>query len=318
MLKSLQEQLNRIATGKGFFAALDQSGGSTPAALEHYGINRGSFRNEPEMFAQVQAMRERIVTAPCFSGSKILAAILFEKTVGSSVDGERMCSFLWNKRGISSFLKVDEGLRSEEDGVQLMKPLENLPRLIELALDQQMIGTKMRSFIQGDSPEGIAAVVKQQFEYGRSIADAGLIPILEPEISTKLPDLSRSRAEDILAEELSRELDQLPPTVKVIIKLTLPVTPHLYDTLASQDNVLRVLALSGGFSRFDASARLMKNAPMIASFSRALLEDLRYAMTDDSFNQALSEAIDQIFDASTRRRPNVGCAVPVMDIVRGA
>lgn len=295
-----QQQLDHVTHGKGFFAALDQSGGSTPGALEQYGIKRDSYKSDAEMFDLIQAMRERVFMSPSFSGAKILATILFEKTARSQVAGQDVATYLWEDRRIASFLKVDEGLEQEAHGVQLMKPITHLSSLIELALAQKMLGTKMRSLIVKPSSKGIAEIVRQQFEYGEIISDAGLVPILEPEVSTQLPDAERARAEDILAGEILERLLNQSGDRKVILKLTIPVTPKRYSTLVGQPSVLRVLALSGGFSRDDADERLMKNAPMIASFSRALLQDLRVNMTKEEFDASLSEAADAIFLASTR------------------
>ena len=298
MKQELQAQIGRIRDGVGFFAALDQSGGSTPSALERYGIEKQSYSDETEMFSLIQQMRERVISAPSFSGSKILAAILFEKTARASYHGSTISTFLLEDRGISSFLKIDAGLSTVIDGVQLMKPIPNLTSLLELANDQCMAGTKMRSLIASDSHEGIRRAVEQQFTYADPIIAAGLVPILEPEISTKLDDETRSRAEEYLAVELESHLYQMPLATKLLLKLTIPVEPDLYRGLALDPRVVRLLALSGGFSRSEATQRLCKTSSMIGSFSRALLQDLRYQMTDQEFNHSLSEAIDQVYLAS--------------------
>ncbi len=296
--QELQTQIGRIRQGVGFFAALDQSGGSTPSALERYGIEKTSYSNETEMFSLMQRMRERVISAPSFSGTKILAAILFEKTARASYLGSSVSTFLLKDRGISSFLKIDAGLSTIRDGVQLMNLIPNLASLLELANDQRMAGTKMRSLITSDSQDGIRRIVEQQFTYADTIIAAGLVPILEPEVSTKLGDEVRSRAEEYLAVELESHLRQIPLESQLLLKLTIPVKPDLYRGLALDPRVVRVLALSGGFSRSEATRRLCRNPSMIGSFSRALLQDLRYEMTDEKFNRSLSKAIDEVYLAS--------------------
>jgi fructose-bisphosphate aldolase class I len=295
-------QISRLREGQGFIAALDQSGGSTPSALDRYGIARTAYTNEDEMFALVQQMRERIVTSLPFVGSKILAAILFEKTLDYQVKGRCMPSYLWEERGILSFLKIDKGLADESDGVQLMRPIPDLATLLSRGLEARVVGTKMRSVILRPEPAGIARIVEQQFQLARQIDSRGLIPILEPEVSTKLSDEDRMRAEQLLKQELARALAAVPKEVKLILKLTLPVVPNLYEPFIQHPCVLRVLALSGGFSRAVACLRLKENRGMIASFSRALLEGLRLEMTEAAFSEALSAAIDEIFFASVEKR----------------
>jgi fructose-bisphosphate aldolase class I len=294
-------QLLCLRKSRGFFAALDQSGGSTPSALEEYGIDSTAYTNDDEMFKLVQQMRERIVTAPPFVGTKIIAAILFERTMDSRVLGLPMPTYLWQQRGILSFLKVDKGLEEERFGVQLMNPIPNLASLLSRGLGAGVVGTKMRSLIHHADPEGIAQIVEQQFQLAREIDAAGLIPILEPEVSTKLPDKERTLAEHLLKQTLAKSLDALPEEAKLILKLTIPVEPNLYETLLAYPCVVRVLALSGGFSRVEACRRLRKDVGMIASFSRAFAEGLKFQMTDYAFAEALDSAIDEIFFASTEK-----------------
>ena len=291
-------QLERIETGLGFVAALDQSGGSTPSALERYGIDRTAYQSEDEMFALVQRMRERIVTAHPFVGYRILAAILFEKTMDSQVNGHDMPSYLWEDRGVISFLKIDQGLADLSNGVQLMNPIPNLNALISRALERGVLGTKMRSVIRLPVAKGISRLVQQQFQLAHKIHALGLIPIVEPEVSTELSDEDRVSAERLLKQDLVRSLEDTPKELRLILKLTIPVEPNFYQSLVAHPRVLRVLALSGGFSRIDACRRLMQNGGIIASFSRALLEDLRFEMSDSAFNQTLALAIDEIFFAS--------------------
>ena len=293
------EQLARFAGDAGFVAALDQSGGSTPAALGHYGLPESAYKDQEQMFALVQTMRERIITSPAFSGDKVLAAILFVRTLHSQIEGRSAAAFLWETRRIVTFLKVDQGLEPENDGVQLMKPIPNLDMLLERAVTRGAIGTKMRSVIARSSASGVSAIVAQQFSLAEQIAGHGLLAIIEPEISIDSPN--RSDAEDLLLAELRRALDTLPSTRRVALKLTLPTRPGFYDALAGHPRVIRILALSGGYSRDEACRRLATNSGMIASFSRALLEDLRANMPAPTFDAALAGAVDQIYRASVEK-----------------
>ena len=281
--------------GKGFIAALDQSGGSTPGALKAYGIGEDAYSNDEEMFGLIHQMRIRIITAPSFNGDKVIGAILFEKTMDGQADGKPVPQLLW-ERGVVPFLKVDKGLEEEADGVRMMKPIPGLDALLERAVQKGVFGTKMRSVIDLASPTGIAAIVKQQFELADQIAKHGLIPIIEPEVSIKSPE--RAEAEAILLAELTKALDALPEGRQVMLKLTLPVQANLYAPLVDHQRVARVVALSGGFAREEACKHLAENRGVIASFSRALLEDLRHQMSDDEFDQALGTAIDEIYRAS--------------------
>jgi fructose-bisphosphate aldolase class I len=290
------ERLARFAGDPGFVAALDQSGGSTPGALRDYGISESAYEGDDEMFALVQKMRERIIESPAFSGDKVLAAILFVRTLDTPIGGRPVASFLWDTRRITTFLKVDLGLEPERDHVQLMKPIPGLDALLERAAAQGVIGTKMRSVITGPSTAGVAAIVAQQFELAEQIAGHGLLPIIEPEISIK--SLDEAGAEDLLLPALQQALDALPQERQVALKLTLPTRPDLYRPLADHPRVVRVLALSGGYPRDEACRRLAATRGMIASFSRALLEDLRDQMSQAAFDAALAGAVDQIYHAS--------------------
>lgn len=288
--------LAKIRDGQGFVAALDQSGGSTPGALKAYGIGEDSYAGEQEMFDRIHAMRVRVVTSPCFTGDKVIGAILFEKTMEGTADGEPVPSLLW-KRGVVPFLKVDKGLEDEVDGVRLMKPIAGLDALLERAARLGMFGTKMRSVIDLANPAGIAVIVRQQFEVAERIAAHGLMPILEPEISIRSPE--RAKADRLLLTELLKALDALPADRQVMLKLSIPAEANLFKPLVDHPRVLRVVALSGGFSRAVACAELAKNHGMIASFSRALLEELRYSVSDEEFDETLGRAIDEIQCAST-------------------
>lgn len=290
-----QEMTTRIATGQGFIAALDQSGGSTPKALLGYGVDESEWSGEEEMFAQIHAMRARVITSPCFSSGKVIGAILFEKTMDGEVDGKPTAEAL-KARGVVPFIKVDEGLADEADGVQLMKPMVKLDALLAKSVAQGMFGTKMRSVIKAANPAGIAAVVAQQFEVGAKITAAGLMPIIEPEYDITAED--RAEGEALLLAEILKHLDALPEGQQVMLKLSIPATPGLYDPLIRHPKVLRVVALSGGFSTDDACARLSHNPGMIASFSRGLLQDLRKGQSDAEFNATLGKAIDLIASAS--------------------
>lgn len=290
-----EEMTGRIATGQGFIAALDQSGGSTPKALRGYGVADSEWASEEEMFALIHAMRARVITAPAFASGKVIGAILFERTMDGEVDGRPTAEAL-KARGIVPFIKVDEGLAEEADGVQLMKPMGKLAALLEKAVAAGMFGTKMRSVIKAANPAGIAAVVAQQFAVADDILAAGLMPIIEPEYDITAPD--RETGEELLLGEILKALAALPEGRQVMLKLSIPARAGLYAPLISHPKVLRVVALSGGFSTDEACARLAQNPGMIASFSRGLLQDLRRDQSDEAFNAALAKAIDQIAAAS--------------------
>jgi fructose-bisphosphate aldolase class I len=289
----------QISSKPGFIAALDQSGGSTPGALRLYGIPEMAYSGEAAMFELMHAMRVRIMTAPAFTGEKVIAAILFEGTMDSQAQGKPVPSFLWQDRGVIPFVKVDKGLEAEHDGVNLMKPMPELDALLTRAVKLGVFGTKMRSVINLASRSGIAAVVAQQFQVAAQIAAHGLLPIIEPEVLVKSSD--KAGAEALLLEELTRALDALPSSYQVMLKLTIPDRLDLYQPLISHERVARVVALSGGYTRADACRRLAANQGMIASFSRALTEGLTHSMSDDAFNAALAESIDAIYRASTQK-----------------
>ncbi len=292
------QMLDKIATSKGFIAALDQSGGSTPKALKGYGIEEGAYSSEVEMYALIHQMRSRIITSDAFSGDKVIGAILFEKTMDGMVDGKTTPAALWDK-GVVPFIKVDKGLEDEANGVQLMKPMPELDALVARAKGLGVFGTKERSVINLANREGIAAVVKQQVEVGLQILAGGLVPMLEPEINIKSPE--RAEADQILGEELIKALDAMPGNDKVMLKLSLPEKAGLHSPLVDHPRVLRVVALSGGYNRSDACAVLAKNQGVIASFSRALLDDLRHQMSDKEFDAALGQAIGDIYEASVTK-----------------
>ncbi len=289
------EMLEQIETGQGFIAALDQSGGSTPKALRGYGIEDEAWNGDDEMFALIHAMRTRIITAPCFGNGKVIGAILFERTMDGDADGKPVPEKLW-ERGIVPFLKVDKGLEDQADGVQMMKPMPELDALCERAVGKGIFGTKMRSVINEASASGIAAIVAQQFEVGKQILAAGLMPILEPEVNIKSE--TRAECDKLLLAEITKQLDALPDGQRVMLKLSIPVEPGTYAPLIEHPKVLRVVALSGGYSTDEACAELAKNKGMIASFSRGLLQDLRATQSDAEFDSTLSAAIDQIHAAS--------------------
>ena len=293
-----QEMTKKVADGKGFIAALDQSGGSTPKALKGYGIEEGAWSSDEEMFGLIHRMRSRIITSPVFNGDKVLGAILFERTMDGSIDGKPVPQVL-NERGVVPFIKIDKGLEDEANGVQLMKPMPELDGLLSRAKKLGVFGTKERSVINLANRQGIADVVKQQFEVGQQVLAAGLVPIIEPEVNIK--SLERADADQILLEELTKALDSMPGDGKVMLKLSIPAKPGLFGPLVDHPRVLRVVALSGGFKRPEACAELAKNRGMIASFSRALLEDLRHQMSDEEFNGSLGAAIDEIYTASTNK-----------------
>lgn len=288
----------KIAEGNGFIAALDQSGGSTPKALKGYGIEEDAYSGDEEMFGLIHAMRSRIITAPCFSGDKVIGAILFERTMDGQVDGKPTPQALI-ERGVVPFIKIDKGLEAEENGVQLMKPMPELDALLARAKGLGVFGTKERSVVNLANREGIAAIVAQQFEIGRQVLAAGLMPILEPEVNIKSPE--RAEADVILRDEILKQLDAMTGDDKVMLKLSIPAQPGLFDALVDHPRVLRVVALSGGFKRPEACAELARNRGMIASFSRALLEDLRHGMDDGEFDSSLGSAIDEIHGASTNK-----------------
>jgi fructose-bisphosphate aldolase class I len=287
----------QMSSKGGFIAALDQSGGSTPGALRLYGVQDNEYSGDAEMFKLVHEMRVRIIASPAFSGEKVIAAILFERTMDGLAKGKPVPTFLWQERGVVPFLKVDKGLEAERDGVRLMKPMPDLDPLLARAVKLGVYGTKMRSVIDLASKAGIAAIVRQQFEVGEQIAKHGLMPILEPEISIKSPE--KAGAEAILLAELTKGLNALPAGRKVMFKLTLPEKPDFYAPLIQDKRVARVVALSGGYTRAEACKRLAANHGMIASFSRALAQDLRRSMSDAEFNAALASSIDEIYRAST-------------------
>jgi fructose-bisphosphate aldolase, class I len=289
------EMRSKIAAGQGFIAALDQSGGSTPKALTGYGIEDGAWSGDDEMFALIHDMRARIVTSPCFGGGKVIGAILFERTMDGKIDGKPASQALAD-RGIVPFLKIDKGLEPEANGVQLMKPVDGLDALLERARGLGVFGTKERSVINLASREGISAVVKQQFAVARQVLSAGMMPILEPEVNIKSPE--RDAADRLLLQELLRGLDTLPEGEQVMLKLSIPAEPNLFATLVDHPRVLRVVALSGGFSREEACRQLAQNPGMIASFSRALLSELRHGQIDEEFDRTLGTAIDEIYEAS--------------------
>jgi fructose-bisphosphate aldolase class I len=290
------QMAKQAATKDGFIAALDQSGGSTPKALSLYGVREGSWSSEEEMYELVHAMRARIIKSPAFTGDKVMGAILFERTMDSEIDGVPTAKYLWEKRGVVPFLKVDKGLADPENGVRMMKPNPRLDALLERAVAKGIFGTKMRSVIDAANPAGIAAVVAQQFEVGKQILAHGLVPIIEPEVTISIPD--KAKAEDILLAEITKQLDAMPGDRQVMLKLTLPTKPNLYLPLVKHPRVMRVVALSGGYSRDEANAKLAQNAGVIASFSRALTEGLSAQQSEKEFNAALAGAIDSIFEAS--------------------
>ncbi len=293
------KMLAQMSGNNGFIAALDQSGGSTPGALRQYGIPDSAYSGEAEMFKAVHDMRVRIITAPAFTGDKVIGAILFERTMDGEARGKPVPSYLWDDRGIVPFLKVDKGLEAEANGVSLMKPIPGLDALLERAVKFGVFGTKMRSVINLASPDGIAAVVKQQFELAKRIAAHGLVPIIEPEVSIKSPE--KDRAETILREQLLAGLEAWSGEVNVMLKLTLPSVADFYSALTTHKRVVKVVALSGGYPRTEACRLLALNHGVIASFSRALVDDLRFSMDDATFNATLGRSIDEIYKASTEK-----------------
>ena len=291
-----QDQLTQMRSGKGFIAALDQSGGSTPKALKLYGIEESAYSNEEEMFSLIHAMRTRMMTSPGFSGQRVLGAILFEGTMDRDVEGVGAAEYLWKVKKVIPFLKIDKGLADEANDVQVMKPNPDLDALLKKAVSKGIFGTKMRSVIKEANPAGIKAVVAQQFEVGRQILAAGLVPIIEPEVD--IHSSTKAQAEEILKAELLAELNKQPADQPVMLKLTLPETDNFYSELVNHPSVLRVVALSGGYSREESNARLSRNNGVIASFSRALTEGLSAQQSDADFNSALDKTIQEIYDAS--------------------
>ena len=291
-----QEQLEKIRRGEGFIAALDQSGGSTPKALEAYGVGKDAYANETEMYDRIHEMRTRIITSPAFDGDRVVGAILFENTMDREIEGRGTAEYLWLEKRVVPFLKIDKGLAPEADDVQLMKPMPGLDALLARARGKGVFGTKERSVIKRANRSGIRAIAEQQFEVGRQVSAAGLVPILEPEIDIKAPD--KAEAEVLLREALLAGLEGVPADQLVMFKVTLPEEDDFYRPLVEHPRVLKVVALSGGYSRHDANERLARNPGVIASFSRALTEGLRADQSDDGFDAALDEAIGSIYEAS--------------------
>ena len=295
----MNEKLEKMRNGKGFIAALDQSGGSTPKALKLYGVNENEYSNDKEMFDLIHKMRTRIIKSPAFNESKILGAILFEQTMDSKIDGKYTADFLWEEKKVLPFLKIDKGLNDlDADGVQTMKPNPTLPELLKKANERNIFGTKMRSVIKKASPAGIARVVEQQFEVAAQIVAAGLVPIIEPEVD--INNVDKVECEEILRDEIRKHLNALPETSNVMLKLTLPTVENFYEEFTKHPRVVRVVALSGGYSREKANDILSKNKGVIASFSRALTEGLSAQQTDDEFNKTLATTIEGIYEASVK------------------
>lgn len=294
-----KEQFEQMKNSKGFIAALDQSGGSTPKALKLYGITEDQYSNEEQMFDLIHQMRTRIIKSPAFSHNKIIGAILFEQTMDRQIDGKYTADYLWDEKHVVPFLKVDKGLEPlDSDGVQLMKPIDRLAELLSRANERHIFGTKMRSVVKKASPKGIARVVQQQFEVAKQIIAAGLVPIIEPEVDINIPD--KSPAEAILRDEVRKQLDALPSTANVMLKLSLPTINNLYKEFTQHPRVVRVVALSGGYPREKANAILAENKGVIASFSRALTEGLSATQTDEQFNNALAHTVEGIYEASIK------------------
>lgn len=291
-----QAMTDQIRNGQGFIAALDQSGGSTPKALKAYGVSEEAYSNDDEMFDLIHAMRSRIVSAPDFSGDKVIGAILFEMTMDREIGGKPSAAALWEDNGVVPFLKIDKGLKEEANGVQMLKDIPNLDNLLERAVAHSVFGTKERSVINAANAEGVEAIVAQQFELGAKVLAHGLMPILEPEINIKMTD--KAQAEDMLLASIKRHLDALPEGQRVMLKLTLPETPGHYQPLVDHSKCLKVVALSGGYSRDEANERLSQNPGVVASFSRALTEGLSAHQSDSEFNTTLGRTIDSIYQAS--------------------
>jgi fructose-bisphosphate aldolase class I len=296
-VSNYNQQLEKIRNEPGFIAALDQSGGSTPKALANYGVGADAYSNDDEMFEVVHAMRSRIVTSPVFDGSRIMGAILFEDTMDREVQGQGTADYLWNVKRVVPFLKVDKGLADESDGAQVMKPMPGLDELLQKARQKNIFGTKMRSVIKTASSDGVTAVVSQQFEIGQRIVAAGLVPIIEPEVDINSPQ--KAETEELLKTSLLKHLDRLEEVQLVMLKLTLPEQDNFYTSCIQHPNVLKVVALSGGYSRQEANQRLGKQNGMVASFSRALSEGLSVQQSEDEFNSVLDASIESIFQASS-------------------
>lgn len=297
-MSDFEKQREKIKSAKGFIAALDQSGGSTPKALSLYGVEAGAWSSDDEMFELVHQMRTRIIMSPAFTGERILGAILFEGTMDRAIDGVPTAEYLWRTKNVVPFLKIDKGLADEQDGVQMMKPMPELDALLDKATGHGIFGTKMRSVIKQANDQGIRSVVRQQFELARRILDAGLVPIVEPEVDIGCPD--KREAEELLKQELLQELTALDDDKQVVLKLTLPELDNFYGDLIAHPQVLRVVALSGGYSRTEANTRLARQHNMVASFSRALTEGLSKQQSDAEFNAMLDASIQSIYDASTK------------------
>ena len=295
-MSTTEQQMQQMKKQPGFIAALDQSGGSTPKALALYGIKEDTWRNDEEMFDLVHQMRTRVITSPSFTGERILAAILFEKTMDSNIEGRPTADYLWNVKRVVPFLKVDKGLQAEKQGVQLMKPMPELAALLDKARSKRIFGTKMRSFIKQAEATGIREIVSQQFELAAQILRAGLIPIVEPEVDIHCSE--KAKAEALLKAGILERLDGLPADQQVMVKLTLPEQPDFYADFVRHPRIVRVVALSGGYSQKDADDRLRKNHGVVASFSRALLERLTAQQTDAEFNATLDASIQHIYEAS--------------------
>ena len=291
-----QKQAEQMRSGKGFIAALDQSGGSTPKALKLYGVEEGAWSDDAGMFDLIHQMRARIATAPVFDGKRVVGAILFEKTMDGDFEGKPAATYLWEEKHVVPFLKIDKGLEEEKDGVKMMKPIGGLDELLKRAVAKGIFGTKERSVIDAANPKGIAAIVAQQFELGAQVLSHGLVPIIEPEVTISIAD--KAEAEDILLAEILKHLDTVPADKQVMLKLSLPTKANLYKPLIDHPRVMRVVALSGGYSREDANRLLAQNAGMIASFSRGLTEGLSAKQSEAEFNAMLDGAIQSIYDAS--------------------
>ena len=294
----MNEKLEKMKNGKGFIAALDQSGGSTPKALKLYGINESEYSDNTEMFDLIHKMRTRIIKSPAFNNTKILGAILFEQTMDRKIDGKYTADFLWEEKKVLPFLKVDKGLKDLKDGVQIMKPMPELEELLKRANERHIFGTKMRSVIKKANPAGIAKVVNQQFEVANQIIAAGLIPIIEPEVD--INNVDKTECETILRDKIRKHLDNLPETSNVMLKLTLPTVANFYEEFTKHPRVVRVVALSGGYPREKANEILSENKGIIASFSRALTEGLSAQQSDKDFNKTLESAIEGIYEASVK------------------
>jgi len=291
-----QRQVTAIKNFDGFIAALDQSGGSTPKALKAYGIDESQYNNEEEMYDLVQNMRSRIITSKSFTSEHILAAILFEKTMDRQIDGLFTADYLWNEKSIVPFLKIDNGLSEQKDGVQLMKPIPELDKLLKRAKERNIFGTKMRSVIHAANVDGIKKIVEQQFEIGKRIADLGFVPIIEPEVD--IHSSTKKEAEEILINEIEKQLEKLDQSVKIMLKVSIPTVAGAYSKLMEDPRVVRIVALSGGYSRDEANELLIKNPKLIASFSRALLSDLSAKQTQEEFDLVLLDTIKEIYSAS--------------------